>query len=139
MVRRCSSGKHRDEWLDRSSRQRAIGSTFVEGNPHISHDKALAPFVLDAVLMRWILMIVVVSAWGDGNTNRTGSTCGDGVVDPGEDCDGDVGDETCASQGFTAGTLACSDSCTLDVTACTTCGDNARAGAEACDGTDLAG
>ncbi|MGH0030943.1 MAG: hypothetical protein ACQGVC_14210 [Myxococcota bacterium] len=38
--------------------------------------------------------------------------CGNGVLDPGEECDGsDFGGETCASVGFTSGTLQCQASC----------------------------
>ena len=47
--------------------------------------------------------------------------CGNGVRDAGigEVCDGsDVGVETCASLGFTSGTLACSASCGFDTSSC---------------------
>ncbi len=47
-------------------------------------------------------------------------TCGNGVIDGGEQCDGmALGGETCASRGFTGGTLACAPSCTFDVSGCT--------------------
>ncbi len=58
------------------------------------------------------------------------NTCGNGVVDPGEVCDGaDLGGETCASQGCTGGgTLACLSDCSgFDTTGCfdcPTCNDN---------------
>ena len=55
-----------------------------------------------------------------------GPGCGNGTVDPGEDCDGiDLGGETCASQGFDSGTLLCSSACTFDTSGCVlaTCGD----------------
>lgn len=45
--------------------------------------------------------------------------CGDGIVDLGEDCDaGDLGGQTCTSQGFDNGTLACAPGCTFDTTQC---------------------
>jgi len=45
--------------------------------------------------------------------------CGDGVVGDGEDCDGGgFGDETCVTQGFAGGTLACAAGCTFDTSGC---------------------
>jgi hypothetical protein len=44
--------------------------------------------------------------------------CGDGVRDPGEDCDGTEIGGTCQSEGFDCGTLACGPDCTFDTTAC---------------------
>lgn len=45
--------------------------------------------------------------------------CGNGVIDSGEDCDqADLDGETCATQGFANGTLACGAGCSLDTTAC---------------------
>src|SRR3989338_4924380 len=47
--------------------------------------------------------------------------CGDGFIDPGESCDGAaLNSATCASQGFDAGTLSCSSTCTYTTSACTT-------------------
>jgi hypothetical protein len=64
--------------------------------------------------------------------------CGDGMIDPGEDCDGvDLGAETCVSQGFDLGSLGCTDDCTFDVGACETieefCGDGIINLAEQCE------
>ncbi|MGB1699283.1 MAG: hypothetical protein ACPHRO_04965, partial [Nannocystaceae bacterium] len=70
------------------------------------------------------------------------ASCGDGNVDMGEVCDGaNLNSETCVSQGFDTGTLACDASCTaFDTSACAyTCGDNGIDPGETCDGTDLAG
>lgn len=45
--------------------------------------------------------------------------CGDGTVGVGEDCDiGDFGGDTCATQGFYNGTLACSPGCNFDTSGC---------------------
>ena len=51
--------------------------------------------------------------------------CGNGVKEGMEACDGaDLGAETCVTQGFDAGTLACNATCGGFVTSnCTTCGD----------------
>ncbi|MFV8756426.1 hypothetical protein ACNOYE_38250 [Nannocystaceae bacterium ST9] len=68
--------------------------------------------------------------------------CGDGMIDPGEDCDGvDLGGATCVDQGFDQGALGCNDDCTFDVTACETieefCGDGIINGAEQCEANML--
>jgi hypothetical protein len=60
-----------------------------------------------------------------GAANKPGEapqpTCGDGVLDEGEPCDGDqLDDATCATLGFDGGQLACTDACTFDTNACTT-------------------
>jgi hypothetical protein len=49
--------------------------------------------------------------------------CGNGVVDPGEVCDGsELLGETCQSQGFTSGSLTCSADCSsFDTSACGLC------------------
>ena len=48
-----------------------------------------------------------------------GGTCGDGVIDAGEDCDGsNLGGQTCQSQGFGGGTLACTSGCQFDTSGC---------------------
>ena len=47
-------------------------------------------------------------------------TCGNGAIDSGEQCDGtNLNSKTCATQGFTGGTLSCS-ACQFDTTSCTT-------------------
>jgi hypothetical protein len=45
--------------------------------------------------------------------------CGDGFIDAGEDCDvGNLNSNTCATEGFFNGTLACNPGCTLDTSGC---------------------
>jgi cysteine-rich repeat protein len=45
--------------------------------------------------------------------------CGNGVWEPGEDCDGkELDNASCDSLGFTSGTLACHADCTFDTKAC---------------------
>ncbi len=49
----------------------------------------------------------------------TPDPCGNGVLDEGEECDGeDLGGKTCADYSFTGGTLGCSMYCEADVSAC---------------------
>ncbi len=49
--------------------------------------------------------------------------CGNGALDPGEQCDGNqLNGTTCAGlQAFMSGTLACDDACNFDTSACTAC------------------
>ncbi|MBU1410415.1 hypothetical protein KKC22_02745, partial [Myxococcota bacterium] len=71
--------------------------------------------------------------------------CGDGFVDPGEQCDGaDLAGATCASLGFYSVSTqpACSADCTFDSLGCgERCGDGViqTAFGETCDGEALAG
>lgn len=72
-----------------------------------------------------------------------GPLCGDNLAQVGfEECDGaDLAGQTCSSQGFVGGTLACKQDCaSFDVSACQTqtCGNGAREGTEQCDQSDLA-
>ena len=53
------------------------------------------------------------------------NTCGDGVIDPDEECDGS--DDECGADGF------CNDACTCSAFVC---GDDERNGIEECDGDD---
>lgn len=70
-------------------------------------------------------------------------TCPNGILDPGEDCDGaHLGGSTCQSLGLGDGSLACLPSCRFDVTGCSLqadCGNGLREYPETCDGTDLGG
>ena len=54
------------------------------------------------------------------------TACGNGIIDEGETCDGaQLGGQTCQSQGFDAGTLACGPACTFNTGSCVTyvCGN----------------
>jgi cysteine-rich repeat protein len=48
--------------------------------------------------------------------------CGNGLVDPGEDCDG-MTDQTCEGFGYVGGPLTCNPNCTFDLSICSSCGD----------------
>lgn len=53
-----------------------------------------------------------------------GYTCGNGILEAGEECDGSVlGGATCESLGLGGGSLSCSDACRLDVSDCSLCGN----------------
>ncbi|MFO0632752.1 MAG: hypothetical protein U0168_07880 [Nannocystaceae bacterium] len=70
-----------------------------------------------------------------------GPVCGDGVVDAGEDCDGDdLGGASCMSEGFDGGRISCAADCTLDTSACNVnCGNGSLEEPEECDGVNLGG
>lgn len=72
-----------------------------------------------------------------------GPACGDGVLEGEEECDGThLGGETCGSQGYAGGELACTATCELDLSRCVTppnCGDGVIEGVEECDGDELGG
>jgi cysteine-rich repeat protein len=78
-----------------------------------------------------------------GTASGTGSSCGDNTRDSGETCDGtDLNNQTCVTQGFASGTLACSGDClSFDTTSCVTdnCGNAAVDTGEDCDGALLNG
>src|SRR5678815_4628190 len=68
------------------------------------------------------------------------ATCGNGVLDPSEDCEGTPTDD-CTDYGYyLKGELACSPICTIDTSKCgATCGDRTINGPEVCDGIPPAG
>ncbi|MCR9166169.1 MAG: proprotein convertase P-domain-containing protein [Nannocystaceae bacterium] len=76
---------------------------------------------------------------GDYTLNVTSPDCGNGTIEFGEACDtDDLDGESCASQGFSGGTLACDPlTCQLDASACDTCGNGTVEGADECDGVAL--
>lgn len=62
------------------------------------------------------------------------TSCGDGVQDPGEDCDGSVQGAACTDLGYLGGTLECDAKCYFDPSACTSCGNGRLDRGEDCDG-----
>ncbi len=78
------------------------------------------------------------------------SVCGDGELDPDEDCDiGEFGNRTCVTEGFAGGDLECvlpSDGsrCQISIEDCrrtvdAVCGDGKRDSGEVCDNDDVGG
>ena len=63
--------------------------------------------------------------------------CGNGKIDPPEQCDGtNFGTKTCKTEGFHGGTLQC-HKCILNTSKCYKCGDGKITPPEQCDGTNL--
>jgi len=74
------------------------------------------------------------------------SNCGNGVLDPDEECDASsttnpFGFASCASYGGDkwSGDLICVECRAIDTSRCVLCGNNIREGSEVCDGTDVGG
>jgi len=62
------------------------------------------------------------------------------MVEGMEQCDGaDLAGQTCMSQGFFKGNLACTSACKFDTSGCDNCGNNQINPPEQCDGNDLGG
>lgn len=62
------------------------------------------------------------SSDGSGSGSSGGeASCGNGVIDAGEECDGDdLGEETCTSLGYSSGELTCdAETCMYDSSMCT--------------------
>ena len=82
----------------------------------------------------------------EGGSSSTGVAdgCGDGNIDPGEQCDGmNLQGFDCGSLGLGGGVLACDPmNCTFDVSGCVQangCGDGNIDPGEQCDGNNLQG
>jgi hypothetical protein len=85
-------------------------------------------------------------AGGSGAQGATGAggapspDCGNGILDPDEECDGaEVGSYDCSVVGHDHGQLGCTGGCLFDTSDCHTCGDVALDGPELCDGGELDG
>jgi len=93
-------------------------------------------------LLSVIVTLSLAFAACDDGGKKTKNPCGNGVLDPGEECDGtNLNSNSCSTVVPTrpGGALACTPTCTFDTTGCTapSCGNDVREGSEECDGTDL--
>lgn len=88
-----------------------------------------------------LLAGLIITACSSNNVKNLGPVCGDGTIDPDEQCDSDdLAQQTCESLGLGAGTLVCHD-CVFDTSGCgdPICGDGLVVGYEECDGAALNG
>ena len=90
-----------------------------------------------------ILLAIFTLASCDSKT-KTVDACGDGFLDPGEECDTTVGEDSCASLGYynALGELRCTPDCQLDDSSCGgRCGDGVVQveEGEECDTTNVNG
>ena len=66
---------------------------------------------------------------------RPPAKCGNGIIEPGEQCDGAAhAGQTCATRGFDDGQLRCTLKCAFDTLKCQACGNGKVEGSESCDG-----
>ncbi|MCD6522188.1 MAG: DUF2341 domain-containing protein [Candidatus Diapherotrites archaeon] len=64
------------------------------------------------------------SEWSNYTFTITG-ICGNGILEPGEECDGsNFGGKTCSSYGYSGGSLTCTSSCTISIDGCSSGGDD---------------
>jgi len=86
---------------------------------------------------RYLILIFLIFAFGEvlaaSSANiistATITICGDGAAGTGEECDGsDLKGQSCASLGYTGGTLACYADCTLNTSSCLTGGGGGGGG-----------
>ncbi|MDY0004154.1 MAG: DUF4215 domain-containing protein, partial [Polyangia bacterium] len=87
----------------------------------------------------------VEAGWAcEGEPSVCQRVCGNGVINPGEDCDtSELGGATCDSLGlgFVGGTLGCAANCTFNTSQCLSpdCGNGQLDQGEQCDGPLLGG
>jgi hypothetical protein len=88
-----------------------------------------------------LAMILFVTACRETKTGHVelpppGPACGDGEINPGEECEGsDLGEASCKSLGFDQGQLSCGADCKFIKTQCSKrCGNGVIDPGEACDG-----
>ena len=68
------------------------------------------------------------------------AVCGDGMVDPDEECEPtDLLGLGCVDFGFAGGLIGCTSECRFDLRACTNCGNALVDADEQCDGANLGG
>jgi len=88
------------------------------------------------------LLATCLMLWSCDTKTKNVDQCGDGIIDPGEDCDGSVLTiSNCEQLGYyNSAPVTCKPDCTLDLTLCAAkCGDRViqvQYGEE-CEGDDL--
>lgn len=72
-------------------------------------------YVKSLLVTSWVCIACLALICGCRNKTGDASACGNGVVDPGEACDGtELGGSTCGDLGYDGGRLVCTHQCTLD-------------------------
>lgn len=102
-----------------------------------SSRKHLILFIISLSLLNWGNFVLAAQTGAVLATIRI-TVCGNGVIETGEQCDslGSVlGGATCASRGFSSGTLSCQPSCEFNTSACISapsCGNGSCSSSETC-------
>jgi hypothetical protein len=66
------------------------------------------------------------------------SVCGNGVLEAGEECDGNsFGNQSCSTKGFASGYLTCTSTCKISTAKCNMCGNGVIDPGEWCDGSNM--
>lgn len=100
---------------------------------------------MNARMLLLTLVVLSCGSFGCDDPAKTVDSCGDGFIDPAEECDGaNLQAQTCESLGHynLAGTLRCTATCEYDRADCGgRCGDGVIEGerGEQCEGENLAG
>ncbi len=131
-------------WNTGQCRAQSCGDGFIDGNEECDGNVANSSC---EVATRGTRPRGTLACSNDCKLDTTGCiaaasspSCGNGVIDDGEDCDGaELHGATCASTSLGAlpgGHLACSSTCSFDLSGCVVqlCGDGVRSGTEECDG-----
>lgn len=93
-----------------------------------SHDISSTNFLLNGSLDPMGSLSTSTSFSVQGGP-QFGEVCGDGFVDPGEDCEGtDLNGGTCSSEGFDSGSLSCNSSCAYVTSSCESDSDGGGGG-----------
>jgi Protein of unknown function (DUF1566) len=94
-----------------------------------------------ATMIAAVALVILAGLASSAVARKTGSVCGDGIVETGEQCDGsNLNGQTCQTQGFPeGGTLACNSTCHFNTSGCFVCGNGVVEGSEQCDGSNLNG
>ena len=113
-------------------------SHFFEFKEKIMRRNSLISLTLFASLMA----LTIIWTAGCDKDGKSTNFCGDGKVDPGEECDsGELVGRRCKDFGYKGGLLNCTSQCTYSFSMCipTTCGDGVLDSGEQCDGSELNG
>jgi PIN domain nuclease of toxin-antitoxin system len=131
----------------RAARTRVSGLTFgvrpSDDRPlSRAREDSRAAYVQRETMIRSCSIALILLAALGCEEGRRASPCGNGVLDPGEVCDGTLlAGSGCESEGFGTGTLRCKSSCqAIDRSGCSgpaSCGDGIVQAPEQCDGVDL--
>lgn len=90
-----------------------------------------------------MLQLCACSASDNDPQEPAHATCGNGIIEEEERCDGvELNGSSCQQQGYFSGTLRCNNSCDYDASGCVnrseaSCGDGIREAEEVCDGQDI--
>ncbi|MBS3076201.1 hypothetical protein J4481_00470 [Candidatus Pacearchaeota archaeon] len=111
--------------MDYFVKQEEGNDKYNESYVGCSEDELL-PLVYDCVLSLDIYDVIESNMQSclDGTYNAssgsgTDSVCGNDIIESGEACEGiNLDDKTCLTEGFTSGTLACSNDCSFDYSTC---------------------